>query len=231
MANLKKLKALILDNVPADGQAIGNGALIKILGGAGYSKDQYWKAHDQLVAEGVLAKGVGKGGAVKRTGTGGIQDAIKPDTRISSNKRELLLSLIPEDGATIGNKMLMHKLAPKGISVEEYWEIRNELITEGILSKGRGMGGSVFRTDKPETTATTKPSAKKFPKEKDLYKPFEAVLKQFWLGDNGLSPDRCAVEITAQQGGRTTGGKWTRPDISILKFPCSVSSLKWLFAS
>jgi type I restriction enzyme M protein len=49
--------------VPVDGEAIGNGRLRELLG---WSEDRYAAARDALVTQGVLAKGQGRGGSVRR---------------------------------------------------------------------------------------------------------------------------------------------------------------------
>lgn len=57
-------------------------------------------------------------------------------------------------------------------------------------------------------------------RESELYYPISEVLKGDWAKDHGFKP--VGVEITAQQGGRSTGGRWTRPDLALVvlrKFP------------
>lgn len=63
------LRSLILKLVPQDGSAIGNGKLqtqLSIVEGVSFTDEDYWRVRDALIAEGTLAKGQGKGGAVKR---------------------------------------------------------------------------------------------------------------------------------------------------------------------
>lgn len=67
--NRSKLRDALLQLVPADGTTIGNARLRQALGeqlGREVSEDDYAKARDALVAEGVLAKGQGRGGSVRR---------------------------------------------------------------------------------------------------------------------------------------------------------------------
>jgi very-short-patch-repair endonuclease len=67
--------------------------------------------------------------------------------------RQWLIDVVPGDGSSIGNKTLRDKLEQFAelrdfsISEENYWRIRDELISEGLLSKGGGRGGSVYRYD------------------------------------------------------------------------------------
>ncbi len=129
---------------------------------------------------------------------------------------QVLLSLVPKDGTSKGNKSLIGQLRPalrKGFGYEmgdqDYWDIRKPLIEDGELAKGRGQGGSVYRVG---TEVKKKGQRKK--KESQLYKPFSDYVKNYWAGDNDVK--EYIVEVTANQGGRRTGGKWTRPDITIV---------------
>jgi adenine-specific DNA-methyltransferase len=65
--------------------------------------------------------------------------------------RECLLALVPEDGSPIGNTALRRdleanlKLEGFTLTEDDYWAAHLELISEGILLKGQGRGGSVRR--------------------------------------------------------------------------------------
>lgn len=77
-------------------------------------------------------------------------------TDIDSTLRDLILRLVPEDGKSIGNKALHERLglaADFTVTGEEYRRIRDELIGEGILTAGKGRGGSVLRTGPVQTAA------------------------------------------------------------------------------
>lgn len=63
--------------------------------------------------------------------------------------KALILELVPADGSTIGNQSLLaaiQKRMPKATE-SGYRDARDALLEEGILGKGRGRGGSVFRID------------------------------------------------------------------------------------
>ena len=57
-----------------------------------------------------------------------------------------IIDLIPKDGKPIGNKALLIELKKKlnNIQDDEFWKIRNDLISAGKLSKAKGKGGSVY---------------------------------------------------------------------------------------
>lgn len=126
-----------------------------------------------------------------------------------------MLELIPKDGKPIGNVTLLEKFTSITNKLEDdYWTIRNDLITEGILGKGRGKGGSVYLIKVEKSVNAEKAAETKRLKEKDLYKPFFETLKSFWTKDNDVK--NYIIQITANQGSKETGGKWTRPDITII---------------
>lgn len=148
---------------------------------------------------------------------------------------KLLLSLIPESGATIGNVSLREKLnaavsvaAGEPLAEADYWALRDALIDEGLILQGRGRGGSVHRVVAPPPSApitspispNVTPNVTSPPEvvtqksiEAALYEPFEKAIAAGYVKDNRIK--RFISEITAAQGRRVTGGKWTRPDITI----------------
>lgn len=75
---------------------------------------------------------------------------------------QAILELVPADGSTIGNISLMDEMRAYGINVssDDYHSVKNEMVEKGLLGKGRGRGGAVYRKGKPdqESTAAQKPS-------------------------------------------------------------------------
>lgn len=65
---------------------------------------------------------------------------------MSSTIRNLILGNVPEDGSAIGNLALIALLRDTvpSLTDEEYSAVKDELVDEGVLGKGRGRGGSVF---------------------------------------------------------------------------------------
>ena len=68
---------------------------------------------------------------------------------MSQSLTDLILSLTPEDGSSIGNGAMMALLREHlpGLTDEEYAAARDELVDGGLLAKGRGRGGSIYRAD------------------------------------------------------------------------------------
>ena len=68
---------------------------------------------------------------------------------MSDQLKDLILSIVPEDGSTIGNQALLARLQDHipGITESAFQEARDELIESGALARGRGRGGSVHRAN------------------------------------------------------------------------------------
>ena len=66
---MESIKQAILENLPLDGSHLSSQNLIKLLreSGLNLNDEQYEAAKEQLIIEGKLAKGRGRGGAVYRT--------------------------------------------------------------------------------------------------------------------------------------------------------------------
>jgi hypothetical protein len=137
--------------------------------------------------------------------------------------KQKLYELTPADGTGISNASLREKLKgafpSEEFTLDDYWDIRQALITEGKLERGRGYGGSVHRVlpsiAPPQgTPATATPPVSIPPSEASLYEPFQKCLQNGFVPDNDLKP--WASEITAFQGRRDTGGRWTRPDVTLI---------------
>ena len=133
-------------------------------------------------------------------------------------------------GPRMGNYRLQREL---GWTDELYDKIRNRLLDAGQLRAGPGMGGTVALvvrptvgvqeeqpTGTPSTSAVPPPTGGAAPiatqriAEDDLYEPIAQVLRTDWARVNRFR--EFLVEITARQGRRETGGKWTRPDLTVV---------------
>lgn len=138
--------------------------------------------------------------------------------------KQKLYELTPPDGRAISNpalrESLQNALPEEQFSLDDYWDLRNSLITDGKLEKGRGRGGSVNRVlAETEPAVEGAPSAPAAPEiarvaEVALYEPFQKCIQEGYVPDNDIKPWIC--EITAFQGKRNTGGVWTRPDVTLI---------------
>ena len=89
-----------------------------------WSEAKYLGVRDELVARGLLERGGGKGGSVIKVGDRGGR----------------LLAMLPGDGSAIGNRSLMRVLEWDGPT---YWAVRDRLLAEGRITRGKGLGGSI----------------------------------------------------------------------------------------
>ena len=154
--------------------------------------------------------------------------------------KSALLDLVPPEGERVTNHALIDsfiKLTTPGIPESEddrrklYWTLRNELIDEGDLERGKGQGGSVRRAAKVEPTlpegenlespanveieVSEAATAVAAAKELDLYDPFIQALKTGYISEYKVPKDHLFVK-TAHAGSKNTGGKWTRPDVALV---------------
>jgi len=138
--------------------------------------------------------------------------------------QQTLFAALPADGTTISNPTLQGRL---GWDSDRYFRSRDALVDMGLVVRGRGRGGVVRRvlTDSaveertvavvvdagadPASTAAAVEAVVK--NELVLYEPMRRVIATDWAKDHRRDP--LAVEITALQGRRATGGMWSRPDI------------------
>jgi hypothetical protein len=141
------------------------------------------------------------------------------ETQALSEDAQALLARLPTDGSTKGNIALQREL---GWDADRYYVARDDVEDAGLLVRGRGRGGTVRLTgstsDQGPVVAVSADVVES-PEEVEaavrgelaLYEPMRGVIAGEWARDHRANP--LAVEITAQQGRRPTGGIWSRPDI------------------
>ncbi|MDI3283010.1 hypothetical protein [Polyangium sp. 15x6] len=197
-----------LRHVPEDGTAIGNATLQRLLK---WPEKKYLEVREQLLAKGQVFKSAGRGGAIRRSG------AVKDDER--------LLALLPVDGSTIGKTRLLEKL---GWDEDRYFAARDRLVDTGKVVRGVGRGGTLRLAETPIDAPVAMPAqpdarsnrrppvsdAERAPdnREERYYKALAETLRTQWAKDRSFT--RVEVEITAKQGRRDTGGRWSRPDLT-----------------
>jgi len=132
-----------------------------------------------------------------------------------SRRAKKLLELVPPDGTFIGNTTLQRR-SKLGKS---YWRIRNELVSGGFLSRGKGRGGSVARLagDAEAAPSVTKKAKGFVRKESELYDPLKDWLVEEW-GEDVEPGDFFEVLVTGTpKRKQRTGGKWSRPDVTLVQ--------------
>src|SRR5690348_5034841 len=103
----------LLSFLPEDGSGILNRNLCEQLG---WDEEKYLRVRDRLIEKGLVARGPGPGGSVKRLldeenegESEGSVDAENP-RRGRRGEEDRLLALIPEDGSYISNRRLSEQL-------------------------------------------------------------------------------------------------------------------------
>jgi hypothetical protein len=140
---------------------------------------------------------------------------------MTKDRETELLDFVPTDGTGIGNTRLLREL---DWDEDEFWEVRNRLVDRGVLELGRGRGGSVRRVQSVTTVLVPIPGTEPPPRdepapdaeratEAELYGPVARVLDDKWTKDKRV--ESAIVQLTALQGRRATGGRWTRPDLTV----------------
>ena len=84
---------------------------------------------------------------------------------------DLLYSLVPKDGGTVGNRSLAERFCDEastrfGVTVEEvdYLRCSGVLVDEGRLRRGRGYGGTLQRTDRAVAASGSPPHNERAPR-------------------------------------------------------------------
>jgi hypothetical protein len=144
---------------------------------------------------------------------------VNIDERTERKAADLLVSLVPRDGKRVGNGALSElflenakKSLGENFSPEVYWQVRNALIEEGRLERGRGKGGSVRLIG--EAVKLPKAKRRKYRRESQLYDAFHQTIQKDWVEEYDITDQ--VSEVSAHKGRKITGGKWTRPDVTLV---------------
>ncbi|WP_437969999.1 TIR domain-containing protein [Sorangium sp. So ce260] len=142
---LSRQEKKLLSLIPEDGSTINNRVLREQVG---WTDERYDQVREQLVEKGLVVRGPGQGGTVRRAeveqgGEDEEPDEAESDVALSRQEKKLL-SLIPEDGSTINNRVLREQV---GWTDERYDQVREQLVEKGLVVRGPGQGGTVRRAE------------------------------------------------------------------------------------
>jgi hypothetical protein len=106
-----------------------------------------------------------------------------------------------------------------GWNERRYWYARDSLLEEGVIARARGRGGAIRMVHLEEVGVSDSvgeaelvgEAALASVREVELYSPIRETLQNYWAKERQIEP--LAIEITAAQGRRRTGGRWSRPDL------------------
>jgi len=136
-------------------------------------------------------------------------DAKDLDDPEISALTDRLLSLVSSRGL-VDNEELIRAL---GWDAESYWYIGKLLIKAGVLRADSHKGEKLeeilratLQSESADQSVITRQS------EKSLYAPIVETLRSDWVAEHEIGD--YVIDVTSAQGGRFTGGKWTRPDIT-----------------
>jgi hypothetical protein len=142
-------------------------------------------------------------------------------------KKEIIDFLRSSEGRSTRAHLWTRLELPDFHPTDEYWIAEQELVDTQKIERRRGRKGGIYLLE--EIAAETKGKAKEAAeteaqqkkRERNHYVPSLNIIENSWMQEFGFKAVFGAV--TAHQGRRQTGGKWTRPDLII----CTVSD--WLF--
>ena len=132
---------------------------------------------------------------------------------------EKLLEALRQAGGISGNTSLSRDL---GWDTETFYSVRNHAEELGLVRKGRGRGGSTLLAEEEEAVVRSDEElaeeiVNEIRQESDLYGPVKQTLESDWVNDSREgSFESMGVVDTSHQGRRSTGGKWTRPDLALI---------------
>ena len=135
--------------------------------------------------------------------------------------KEILYSLIPDNGSNVGNTTLRALLKQRvqetsgyDLSDDEYWAVRGALLEDGKVEIGRGKGGSMHRVVAVEPPVPAPEIGPLYPAEAALYPLFFQTINESYAKFYRIK--YFVSQITASQGSRNTGGKRARPDVTFI---------------
>ena len=131
------------------------------------------------------------------------------------------------------DRLTKNELVNKFISdlgEELYYQAEDALIEEELIERCLGRNGGIRRlVQQDDSQSQIDPESsdsiaeESLQREKDHYEPALKQIEKHWTDER--SEKHIYGAVTAYQGKRSTGGRWSRPDITL----CTVS--KWIFSS
>jgi hypothetical protein len=152
----------------------------------------------------------------------GAVEVSAPQSTDSAKDEEALISVLKSEFAGKANNGALRKAL--GWEQDRYFAARNRLLDKGQVQKAHGgPGGATVLVVQLETVpaavaATPEPPPPSgedtYENEAALYPPMLRQIESVWVKEEGYDSWLCRQ--TALAGRRVTGGKWTRPDITVV---------------
>ena len=197
--DMNKLLAVLRDHFK------GKAPNIRLREKLNWPDSYYWTIRARALDEGRIILGRGQGGSVK----------IVEEDEFEHDLERFRRTLHDLDGKA-GNSVLRKELK---WDEERYWGVEQHALDKGLITRGRGRGGTAIlvremrKKAKVDQSISGKPS-----KESKSYEPIRQLLDKYWGKIEFKEPSDFVVEITALtlRGKEGTGGTWTQPDVAIL---------------
>lgn len=144
-----------------------------------------------------------------------------------------IIKLLEAAGGRLARSSLFEQLGfPNNRPTQKYWSAEQRLVDSGKVERRRGRSGGLYLTPVDsqeqqedsalETVVDEEPDAEHLA-EADYYGPALKAISEGWATEPGFK--QVFATLTARQGRRRTGGKWSRPDIVL----CTITD--WIFSS
>lgn len=194
----------------------------EIIDHADIAKGEFHEIRSELVKLGYVETLKGRRGGLELSSGHKIEtkaESLEEESTEPELSREagILYRLIPDKDAITNRELqtrLQNKLKEKEVPIEEFakrfWEYRQELLDKNFIEKRRGRGGSVRRIEKHEPTKFVDDESKLYPKLVE------------WLKLNDVAELRSKkweawVCDTSREHHPRESGKWSRPDVTVVK--------------
>lgn len=125
----------------------------------------------------------------------------------------LILAHLPLNGMMRGNIAL--RKATRTVTNGDYSGAKQALLQAGLIRVGKGNGGSIGLAQPFISDGAPGSIAPRGGLELQLYKEVAERLPSRYEQTQRFDKEP-VIEITAVQGRKNTGGKWTRPDITVV---------------
>ena len=158
----------------------------------------------------------------------GTASSQKPEQPNPEQTKERIVEALRSAGGRLTRADLIAQLDLES-SRDSYRDAEQALVDDKRIERRRGRTGGIYllpeddqqrQSNHESATATANESLRR---EQDYYASVLEEIKDHWAEEQGFK----AVfgSVTAMQGRRPTGGRWSRPDITL----CTVS--EWIFSS
>lgn len=143
---------------------------------------------------------------------------VSADAEVQQMKNAIVLYLNGQaDNRTTRSQLQLH-LDLDRLGQAHYAAAEQSLLDDGVIDIRRGREGGIFLSNGVSPTLSDKQVAETVAderqRERDHYEKALKVLRTDWaLDERFLQVFGC---VTAGQGRRRTGGRWTRPDLTTL---------------